>query len=245
MITPDDYELALLEKLRLEFAGSAVHVLGTDSGHQHSVRGRYSLVLRQLDAAAYRAGMEKPFMIADAKRHSNKLDVKEVEIFIGMIDDVGADMGLLVAPAGFTKAAARRAEAASTHVWVMTIDEALTCKWLLLAREIYPYDWIFRENLALALRRLHENKDQGAVVEALESIAFEEWDSFVAYALSNHQAEAFTILRAIAVNHEEDGWRFNALRHLLNSGNLNQQEVSELLAHELDPSVRELLESVL
>ncbi len=49
----------------------------------------------------------------------------------------------------------------------------------------------------------------------------------------------------IAVNHEEDGWRFNALRHLLNSGNLDQQEVSELLAHELDPSVRELLESAL
>jgi hypothetical protein len=245
MITPDEYELALLEKLKLEFAGSAVHVFGSERGHQHSVRGRYSLVLRQLDAAAYRVGMSKPFMIADAKRHSGKLDVKEVEMFIGMIDDVGANMGLLVAPAGFTKAAARRAAAASTHVWVMTVEEALTCKWLSLAREIYPHDWIFREKLALALRRLYEYKDQGVVVEALESIAFEEWESFVAYALSNHQAEAFTLLRAIAANHVEEGWRFNALRHLLNQGNLNQHEVSELLAHESDPSVRELLESAL
>jgi Restriction endonuclease len=215
MITPEDYELALLEKLRLDFAGSAVRVFGTENGRLHTILGRYSLVPRQLDAAAYRRGASRPFLIADAKRHSTKLDVKDVEAFMGMVDDVGAEMGLLVAPMGFTKAVARRAAAASTHVWVMTIEQALTCEWLPLAREIYPYDWVFREELALAVRRLHERTSPDDIIEALEPVAFEEWDSFVAYALAHHQAEAVSLLHAIASDHLEDGWRFNAIRHYL------------------------------
>jgi hypothetical protein len=245
MITPEDYELALLEKLRLEFAGSAVRVFGTENGRLHTIQGRYSLVARQLDAAAYRVGTSRPFLIADAKRHSTKLDVKDVEAFMGMVDDVGAGMGLLVAPMGFTKAAARRAAAASTYVWIMTIEEALTCKWLPLAREIYPHDWVLREELALAVRRLHGKTSPGDVIDALEPIAFEEWDAFVGYALAHHQPEAVTLLHAIAGNHVEDGWRFNAVRHLLDSSNLDEPKIAEFLAQETDADIRELLESAL
>ena len=245
MITPADYELALLEKLRLDFAGSAVRVLGTENGRQHRIQGRHSLVPRQLDAAAYRLGTSRPFLIADAKLHSRKLDVKDVEAFMGMVDDVGADMGLLVAPIGFTEAAPRRAAAASMDVWIMTIEEALTCKWLPLTRAIYPYDWVFREELALAVRCLHEKARADDVIDALESIAFEEWDAFVGYALAHHQNEAVTFLRAIAVNHVDDGWRFNAVRRLVDSRNLDERDAAEFLAAETEPDVSERLEGEL
>jgi hypothetical protein len=83
-ISPDDYELAVFAKIRLDFQSTAVHVEGTENGIKHYVIGRYSLVKRQLDVAAYRPEEGRPFLIADAKRHQDKLDVKDAEAFIGM-----------------------------------------------------------------------------------------------------------------------------------------------------------------
>ncbi|WP_295384600.1 restriction endonuclease [uncultured Thiodictyon sp.] len=242
MISPADYECAVLEKLRLDFHRVAVSVHGTEGSHEHRFLGRFSLVKRQLDAAAYRFGDSRPFLIADAKRHKTKVDVKDTEAFIGMVDDIGADIGLLVAPVGFTAAAVRRAAAAATEVRIMTVKQALTYKWLPLARQIYPHDWVFRKELALAVRLLHKKAPPEDIIGALEPVAFDEWDAFVAYALRHHQTEAFSFLRSIVSHHDDDGWRFNALNHLIQSGGLDACTTAEILAHELDPEIREFIE---
>jgi hypothetical protein len=49
-------------------------------------------------------------MIVDAKRRNRRIDVKDVEQFCGMMQDVGATHGYLVSPAGYTKAAEKRAQ---------------------------------------------------------------------------------------------------------------------------------------
>ncbi len=126
---------------------------------------------------------------------------------------------------------------------MMTIDEALTIKWLPVARLVYPQDWIFREELALALRSLHEGAPPSAVVDALDLVWFEEWDALVEYALHHYASEAVAVLRAIASYHEDDGWRYNAIRHLIESGNLDQNIATQLRERELDPQIRELLDS--
>lgn len=51
-------------------------------------------------------------IIVDAKKRSRKIDVKDVESFRGLMEDVGASHGYLVSPAGHTKAAEKRAQAA-------------------------------------------------------------------------------------------------------------------------------------
>jgi len=51
-------------------------------------------------------------IIVDAKQKKRKVDVKDVEAFRGMMEDVGATHGYLVCPAGHTKAAERRAQSA-------------------------------------------------------------------------------------------------------------------------------------
>lgn len=242
-ITYQDYELAVLEKLRLEMLPQGIQVLGTENGRAHEVKGRYSLVPRQLDAAAYRPGASRPFLIADAKRHACKIDIKDAEAFLGMVDDVGAAIGLLVAPLGFTPGAERRVEAASTYVRIMAIEQALTAKWLPVARRVYPHDWIFREELALALRSFQAGAPANALMDALDHVAFEEWDALVAYALEHYTAEAVKFLRPIANHHEDDGWRYNALRHLVESGNLDRNTAAQLRERELDPEIRELLSS--
>jgi hypothetical protein len=244
-LSPDDYELAVFAKIRLDFQSTAVRVEGTEHGVKHYVIGRYSLVKRQLDVAAYRPEETRPFFIADAKRHGNTLDVKDAEAFIGMVDDVGASMSLLVAPKGFTPAAVRRARAASTSVLIMTLEEALTYRWLPLAREIYPYDWIFHEELACALRLLYERAQPEAMMDALESVSFEEWDLLVGYALARHPDQARCFLLAVAQYHHDDGWRFNAVRHLMEANMLDKELCHELLQRESDPDTIELLENSL
>lgn len=242
--SPQQYELALLEKLRLDFGMAAVRVYGTEDGQQHRIIGRHSGVQRQLDAAVYRVGEVRPFLIADAKRHASKLDVKAVEEFLGMVDDVGAEIGVLVAPEGFTKAAQQRASVTSTRLRLMTIQQAMTYQWLPVARELYPYDMAFHEDLALAVRYVHETDDADLVIDALEDVAFEEWDSFVGYALLQHQKEAVSILQTIVSHHPDSGWRFNALRHLLDSRTLDQELATHVLQKENDHDVLALLDSL-
>jgi hypothetical protein len=51
-------------------------------------------------------------LIVDAKRQRRKVDVKDVEAFRGLMEDVGATHGYLVCPNGYSKAAERRAQSA-------------------------------------------------------------------------------------------------------------------------------------
>jgi hypothetical protein len=51
-------------------------------------------------------------IIVDAKKRNRKIDVKDVETFLGMMADVKATHGYLISPAGHTKAAEKRAQRA-------------------------------------------------------------------------------------------------------------------------------------
>lgn len=236
-----DYELAVLEHLRQEYAGLPVRVFGTEGGQRHEVVGQYSMVPRQLDVAAYAEGDERPFFVADAKHYSEKLDVKDVESFAGMADDVGARFSALIAPEGFTAGAFRRAAAVEMDLQLLTVDEALTCSWLGHARMLYPQDWVFRRETALALRRVSEGAEDEEIVEALEALPFEEWTEVVGFALLHHRSPALRMLVAVADHHPDDTWRFNAVDRLIDAGEMGAALRARLLASESDPDVRELL----
>lgn len=78
--------------------------------HNVLKRGRYSKVNRQCDIIIedYIAG-NRMTIVVDGKFFNKKIDVKEVESFIGLLEDVGAHKGLLISQKGFTKAAVNRA----------------------------------------------------------------------------------------------------------------------------------------
>jgi hypothetical protein len=238
---PSDYEDALLQHLRHEFSNPLFSVVGTEDGRQHKIRGRYSKADRQIDVAVYRHGNPSPILMADAKRYRTRLDVKAVECFIGMVDDVGANIGLLVAPKGFTVAAKQRARAASMVLKVMSIDKATTYRWLSLARQIYPWDWGYHNDIALALRRVFEKADIGLVIEALDGVPFEEWEAYVRYALLHHREEAISLLETVAQAHYDSGWRFNAIRLLQEADLLRSEFREQLEQHEEDSETLQLL----
>jgi len=73
-------------------------------------RGRYSKIDRQIDILIedYIAG-NKLTIIIDAKFFSKRVDVKEAESFIGMLQDLGAHKGILVTQKGYSQGAINRA----------------------------------------------------------------------------------------------------------------------------------------
>lgn len=56
--------------------------------------------------------------IIDAKKYNTKVDIKDVESFIGMVKDVGGNYGILVSENGFTKAAINRAHIGENNIEV-------------------------------------------------------------------------------------------------------------------------------
>lgn len=82
--------------------------LAPDAKIEHNVKlpGRLSERSRQIDVLVHqKIGQYDIKIIIDCKDYKHPVDVKGVEEFYGMINDVGAQRGVLVCPAGFTKAA--------------------------------------------------------------------------------------------------------------------------------------------
>lgn len=96
--------------------------------HNTSLTGRYSKTSRQIDILItdYAAG-EKFTIVVDGKHYGKHVDVKEVESFLAMLMDTGADKGLLITTKGYSKAAIRRAhhDPARIELDVLNFDELL------------------------------------------------------------------------------------------------------------------------
>ncbi|WP_198782783.1 restriction endonuclease [Shewanella putrefaciens] len=79
--------------------------------------GIYSKVSRQIDVLIeqYVAG-NRFTLVIDCKYFNKKVDVKAVESFIGMLEDIGAHKGLLISNKGFSEAAYNRAHFGPSEV---------------------------------------------------------------------------------------------------------------------------------
>jgi hypothetical protein len=79
--------------------------------HNVKLPGRHTGIDRQIDVLVHQQVGQYPInVIIDCKDHQAPVDVKGVEEFNGLLDDVGAQKGVLVSPAGFTSTAKTRAE---------------------------------------------------------------------------------------------------------------------------------------
>jgi hypothetical protein len=108
-----------------------------------------------------------------------------------------------------------------------------------VARSIYPQDWYFRAELARAVRLLNEAAPADDVIQALESLAFDEWDAFMRHGLEHHPDVAVPLLEAIAAYHLDDSWRFNAIELL--DDRLSIDLAEQLRRRERDPETVALL----
>jgi hypothetical protein len=105
-----DYEEAICARLR-ELAGSHGEIT-----FDQRVTGRISGRERQVDILVtgdFPGIRGEPTTLAcDCKSWTRRVDIQEVDRFVGFIDDVGTDLGLLVTSVGFTAGARARAAGA-------------------------------------------------------------------------------------------------------------------------------------
>lgn len=71
------------------------------------IKGKFSERSRQIDTLIKLN--DNDIIAVDAKCYNKKVDVKEVESYIGMLKDIGANKGILISNKGFSKAAINRA----------------------------------------------------------------------------------------------------------------------------------------
>lgn len=84
------------------------------------IEGRFSKTRRQIDVLVEGCVIDGyvTSIMFDAKHYSKKVDVKCVESFISMLDDVAIPYGILVTNKGFTDSAIRRAHIGTDNVQV-------------------------------------------------------------------------------------------------------------------------------
>jgi hypothetical protein len=88
------------------------------------VDGRVTKVKRQIDIAFNGTILgHKIFGVIDCKKYAEKLDVKDVEAFVGFLNDVGADIGILITNQGYSKAAQNLAEFSKVKLDILTPEE--------------------------------------------------------------------------------------------------------------------------
>lgn len=75
------------------------------------IRGRLSQTNRQIDLLIDARWDDNTAnrIVVDAKKYRAPVNIKDVESFLGMLNDCGAPHGILVSPKGWTKGAERRA----------------------------------------------------------------------------------------------------------------------------------------
>jgi hypothetical protein len=79
--------------------------------HNTKLMGRRTRRMRQIDVLVkHKVAQFDINIIIDCKDYKHPVDVKGVEEFCGLFDDVGAQKGVLVCPKGFTDTAKIRAE---------------------------------------------------------------------------------------------------------------------------------------
>jgi len=105
-----DYEVEIFEQFKSAFKDADITTNVT-------LNGRYSKTKRQIDILVeqYVAG-NRIQIIIDCKYFNRKVDVKCVESFISMLEDVGAHKGLLITSKGYSEAALNRAYYGSSNV---------------------------------------------------------------------------------------------------------------------------------
>jgi hypothetical protein len=231
-----EYEKALAEKLLYEFPPPMFRVVP-----DKVFIGKYSGGKRQIDVAVFRADKKDPFLVAEAKFHTNTVNIRYIDAFVTKIKEVNAQIGIMVVSSSYTASERNLAKAFDIDLRIMGIEEALETQWLPIARAIFSLDWAFHQKIAAGLYRLQKNEAPDTIIEAIEEIPFDEWLSLVQYAIQNHPTEASDFLWFVARHHYDDSWRFNALQELISADLIRRFDVKQILESEQDLEILEML----
>lgn len=114
-----EYELLVFDQIKNYYKDA-------DFEFNSMLLGKYSEGLRQCDIIIkQKIDNEIITILIDAKYYSKKLDVKAVESFISMANDINAHQGILISPKGYSELAYNRAENDNSNIVldILNLDE--------------------------------------------------------------------------------------------------------------------------
>ncbi len=122
-----EYEEYILEILIKKFPG---RVFKADD----SIKGIFSKTNRQVDISVKDSFLKHNFLgIVECKHLDRKIDVQVVDSFVGFLEDVGANIGIIITNKGFSDAAKNRANR-SPRIFIDVIELEK------LEEYIFPWD---------------------------------------------------------------------------------------------------------
>ena len=91
-----------------------------DIQHDVKVVGVRSGKKRQIDVAIRgRLGSKHVLIVAECRKYSRAIDVPSIDGFVGFLDDVQADAGIMVTTVGYSRTALKRAFSEGIETWVL------------------------------------------------------------------------------------------------------------------------------
>lgn len=114
-----EYERAVFKELTEKYPDATI-------AHDVRLPGGRSSAARQVDVLIEEHIADTVVRTAvDAKHRSRRIDVKEVDAYLGFLRDVSVDRGMMVAASGYTRAALQRAyhDEIDLDLDILTLDE--------------------------------------------------------------------------------------------------------------------------
>lgn len=105
-----DYENEVFETCKLYFTSAKIT-------RDVKIQGRFSKTDRQIDVLIEEnIGGNTIKIVIDCKLYNKNIDVKTVEAFISMVDDIGAEKGLMITEKGYSESSLQRAFNNPNHI---------------------------------------------------------------------------------------------------------------------------------
>lgn len=152
--------------------------------------GKRSKRQRQIDITVRKkVGQYDLLIVIDCKDYKRPVDVKDVESFIGLTKDVGANKGAIISSKGFTKSAHNRAADAGIDLYTLVDAEAkewqsyITGPVLLDLREMTNADFVFSDVEPEACIEIQGKKfltiylyrENGEVIDSIHNLLNRKW----------------------------------------------------------------------
>jgi hypothetical protein len=233
-LTPKEYEKAVVEFFKTHWPPPRYTVK-----HDTHLRGRKSRALRQIDVSVFESGKTAPFLIAEAKRYQRNIDIVKAGSLIAFVQDIGGISTVMVCTSGFSKAARNHLWSEDIGTLVITAKEAAGWRWLSTLDEYFPIDGEFREITGQLFEALRSG-DPAPFLKGT-NIPYEEWLAIVDLGFALDVEKTAAMLKIIARQHFDDGWRFNAVQKLHDAGELTLADLDEFIDEETDSENVELL----
>ena len=153
------------------------------------MQGRRSGIERQIDIFVHQTvGQYEIRIIIDCKDYKKPVDVKDIEAFMGMVEDVGANKGAMIAASGFTSTAKQRAKDSGIDLYQL-VDTSET-KWKTyvsipcVVRDTFINSFSFRFSgtgqfrmAMMDFRYMPLFRADGALIDYLQNLVLERWET--------------------------------------------------------------------